>query len=369
MAFISKSSVAGAAVLASVLISVASADDVYIAVAGPMTGSNAAVGEQMRYGASAAVDDLNSSGVLLDTKIRLIIADDACDPKQAVAVANRLAADQVRLVVGHYCSSSSIPASDVYDEAAIIQISPGSTNPQLTERGLKTVFRICGRDDQQGVVAADYILRHFSNSKIAILDDKSTAGKGIADIVASRLQDAGLRDLMRQSYMAGEKDYTALVSRLKREGIQIAYVGGYYAEIGLIVRQAADAQAGLTVMANDPVMTGEFWAIANSAANGTLFTFMPDATKRPEAADVVARLKASKRSVEGYTLYAYAAVQVWADAVKRGGSFNSLRVAKALRSKEVETVIGQVRFDAKGDNATPGFVVNRWRDNTIEMVE
>ncbi|MGY8684593.1 branched-chain amino acid ABC transporter substrate-binding protein [Bradyrhizobium sp. UFLA05-153] len=370
MAFIRMSSVAGAAVLASVLVSVASADDVYVAVAGPMTGSNAAIGAQMRFGASTAVDDLNSSGLLPELKIKLTVADDACDPKQAVAVANRLAADQVRLVVGHYCSSSSIPASDVYAEAGIIQISPGSTNPQLTERGLRTIFRICGRDDQQGVVAADYILRHYSKSKIAILDDKSTAGKGIADIVASRLQDAGLQNIMRQSYMAGEKDYTALVSRMKRERIEIAYIGGgYYAEIGLIVRQAADAQARLTVMANDPLMTGEFWAIASDAANGTLFTFMPDATKNAAAVDVVARLKASKQSAEGYTLYAYAAVQAWAQAVKRAGSFNALRVAKALRSQDVETVVGQVRFDAKGDNASPGFVVNRWRDNTIEIVE
>ncbi|MCP3460644.1 branched-chain amino acid ABC transporter substrate-binding protein [Bradyrhizobium sp. CCGUVB23] len=369
MAFLRMSSFACAAVLAFVLVSGASADDVYVAVAGPMTGSNAAVGAQMLYGASAAVDDLNSSGLLPEFKIRLTVADDACDPKQAVAVANRLAADQVRLVVGHYCSSSSIPASDVYAEAGIIQISPGSTNPQLTERGLRTVFRICGRDDQQGVVAANYILEHHSKSKIAVLDDKSTAGKGIADVVASRLHDAGLQNIMRQSYMAGEKDYTALVSRMKREGIEIAYIGGYYAEIGLIVRQAAEAHAHLTVMANDPLMTGEFWAIASSAANGTLFTFMLDATKNAEAADVVARLKATKRTAEGYTLYAYAAVQAWALAVRRAGSFNALRVAKALRSQEAETVIGHVRFDAKGDNVSTGFVVNRWRDNTIERVE
>ncbi|WP_445219930.1 branched-chain amino acid ABC transporter substrate-binding protein [Bradyrhizobium sp. Pa8] len=369
MVCFSISSIAGAAVLASVLISVASADDVYIAVAGPMTGSNAAVGAQMRYGAGTAVNDLNSSGLIRDTKIRLSVADDACDQKQAVAVANRLAGDQVRLIVGHYCSSSSIPASDVYAEAGIIQISPGSTNPQLTERGLKTVFRICGRDDQQGVVAANYILRHYPKSKIAILDDKSTAGKGISDIVASRLQDAGLQNIMRQSYIAGGKDYTALVSRMKREGIEIAYIGGYHAEIGLIVRQAADAQARLTVMANDPLMTGEFRAIASSAANGTLFTFMQDPTKNAQAADVVARLKTSNLSAEGYTLYAYAAVQVWAEAVKRAGSFNAVRVAKELRSQEVETVVGQVRFDAKGDNASAGFVVNRWRDDAIEMVE
>ncbi|MGY8663545.1 branched-chain amino acid ABC transporter substrate-binding protein [Bradyrhizobium sp. UFLA05-109] len=369
MAFLRMSSAAGAALLAFVLVSAASADDVFVAVAGPMTGSNAAVGAQMRYGASVAVDDLNSSGLLPAYKIRLTVADDACDPKQAVAVANRLAADQVRLVVGHYCSSSSIPASDVYAEAGIIQISPGSTNPRLTERGLNTVFRICGRDDQQGLVAADYILRHYSKSKIAVLDDKSTAGKGIADVVASRLHDAGLQNIMRQSYMAGEKDYTALVSRMRRDGIEIAYIGGYYAEIGLIVRQAADAQARLTVVANDPLMTGEFGAIASSAANGTLFTFMPDATKNAEAADVVARLRATKRPAEGYTLYAYAAVQAWAHAVKRAGSFNALRVAKALRSQEAETVIGHVRFDGKGDNASSGFVVNRWRDNAIERAE
>ncbi|WOH63845.1 branched-chain amino acid ABC transporter substrate-binding protein [Bradyrhizobium sp. BWA-3-5] len=362
------SSAACAAVLACALVSTAPAADISIAVAGPMTGSTAAIGAQLREGAAAAVDALNASGLLPDTKIILNVADDACDPKQAVAVANRLAADRVRLVVGHFCSSSSIPASDVYAEAQLIQISPGSTNPQLTERGLKTVFRVCGRDDQQGAVAAEYILRYYRNNKIAVLDDKSTAGKGIADVVESRLQQAG-QSVVRQSYVAGEKDYMALVSRMKRDGIQIAYIGGYYTEIGLIVRQAAEAGAGLTIMANDPLMTREFWAITSKAGDGTLFTFMPDATKNPQAADAVARLKASNRSADGYTLYAYAAVQAWADAVKRAGSFNALRVAAALRSQPIETVIGTVRFDSKGDNAAPGFVVYRWHDSNVEAVE
>ncbi|WFU14515.1 branched-chain amino acid ABC transporter substrate-binding protein [Bradyrhizobium sp. CB3481] len=361
------SSAASAAILACALVSTAPAKDVSIAVAGP-TGSTAAIGAQMREGAAAAVDALNASGLLGDTKVILTVADDACGPKQAVAAANRLTADRARLVVGHFCSSSSIPASDVYAEGQVVQISPGSTNPQLTERGLKTVFRICGRDDQQGVVAAEYILRHYPNNKIAVLDDKSTAGKGISDVVESRLQQAG-QNVFRQSYVAGEKDYTALVSRMKRDGIQIAYIGGYYTEIGLIVRQAPEAGAGLTIMANDPLMTHEFWAITSRAGNGTLFTFMPDASKTPQAADAVAKLKASNLSAEGYTLYAYAAVQAWADAVKRAGSFNPSRVAAALRSQPIETVIGTVRFDSKGDNAAPGFLVYRWHDNIVEPVE
>ncbi|MGY4315282.1 branched-chain amino acid ABC transporter substrate-binding protein [Bradyrhizobium sp. JR3.5] len=359
---------ATAALLSLILSSSAWAKDVYIAVAGPMTGSTAALGAQIRDGAVAAVDSINASGLLPDTKLILRIADDACDPKQAVAVANRLTTDGIKLVVGHFCSSSSIPASDIYAEAEVIQISPGSTKPRLTERGLTTLFRICGRDDQQGRVAAEYIARHHQGAKIAVLDDKSTAGKGIADIVASRLRAAG-EDITRQSYVAGEKDYTALVSRLKREEIQILYIGGYYNEIGLIVRQAAEAGARLTVIANDPLMTSDFLAIAGDAANGTLFTFMPDPTKNAAGAAAVAKLKGSSQSAAGYTLYAYAAVQAWADSVKRAGTFDATRVAAALRSDSIETAVGTVRFDSKGDNAAPGFIVYRWRDNTVEAVE
>ncbi|WP_409190529.1 branched-chain amino acid ABC transporter substrate-binding protein [Bradyrhizobium sp. RDM4] len=359
---------AAAALLSLALSSSARARDVYIAIAGPMTGSTAALGAQIRDGAAAAVDSINASGLLPDTRLILRIADDACDPKQAVAVANRLTSDGIKLVVGHFCSSSSIPASDIYAEAGVVQISTGSTNPRLTERGLTTVFRICGRDDQQGRVAAEYIARRQRGAKLAVLDDKSTAGKGIADIVESQLRAAG-EHTFRQSYVAGEKDYTALVSRLKTEGIQLVYIGGYYNEIGLIVRQAAEAGARLTMMANDPLMTSDFLAIAGDAVNGTLFTFMPDPTTNAAGAAAVAKLQGSSLSGAGYTLYAYAAVQAWADSVKRAGSFDAARVAAALRSDSIETAIGTVRFDSEGDNAAPGFIVYRWRENTVEAVE
>lgn len=344
----------------------ASAEDIRIAVAGPMTGATAAVGEQMKNGAQAAVDAINSAGGLLGEKIILEVADDACDPKQAVAVANRLASEEVGLVVGHYCSSSSIPASDVYAEANIIQISPGSTNPTFTERGLSNVFRVCGRDDQQGAVAAEYILAHYKDKKIAILDDNSTAGKGVADVVNSKLEAAGIKLVGRQSYVPGEKDYTAVAALLKNMGAEVVYIGGYYTEVGLIKRQSAGIGHDLIVVSADPLMTDEYWTITGPAGNGTIFTFMPDATKNAAAAAVVGKLQAAGLKPEGFTLYAYAAVQAWAAAVEKSGSIATKDVKAALKSNEASTVIGPVRFDGKGDNLAPGFVVYRWKDGKAE---
>ncbi|MGY3238378.1 branched-chain amino acid transport system substrate-binding protein [Bradyrhizobium sp. USDA 4472] len=343
--------------------------EIKIAVAGPMTGSSATFGAQMRDGAAAAVEAINASALLPDhAKVVLSVVDDACDPRQAVAVANKLATERVLLVVGHFCSASSIPASDVYAEAGIVQVSPGSSSSLLTERGLETVFRICGRDDRQGIVAADYIQANHPNESIAVLDDKSTAGKGIADVVEAQLHRFG-RQVSRQSYIAGEKDFRALVSRMKKDRVRVAYIGGYHTEIGLFARQASEANANFIVMANDPLMSSEFWAITGSAGNGTLFTFMADPAGDANAAAVAASLKASGLSVEGYTLYAYAAVQAWAEAVNRSGSFDAARVASALRSRPIDTVVGQVRFDKKGDNSASGFFVYRWRNGHVERVK
>src|SRR5512134_3798403 len=153
--------------------------EIRIAVVGPMTGTEATFGEQMRNGADMAVADLNAAGGVLGQNVVLEIGDDACDPKQAVAVANQVASKGVKFVAGHFCSGSSIPASDVYAEENVIQISPASTNPKLTEAGKKNVFRTCGRDDQQGAVAGNYIADHFAGQKIAVVHDKQAYSKGL----------------------------------------------------------------------------------------------------------------------------------------------------------------------------------------------
>ena len=145
---------------------------------------------------------------------------------------------KVSAIVGHYGSSSTIPASEVYNEAQTPMITI-STNGKVTDRGLKNVFRLTGRDDQEGVVAADYIVKRFVGRKVAVIDDKSAFGKGQADVVAKYLSDNKLAPVLRESITAGEKDYTALISKLKAGGVDVLFHGGYYTELGLILRQAA----------------------------------------------------------------------------------------------------------------------------------
>ncbi|SVE03143.1 uncharacterized protein METZ01_LOCUS455997, partial [marine metagenome] len=216
----------------------ATADDIVIAVAGPITGQYAIFGQQMLRGAEMAVSDINRAGGVLGKQLVLEVGDDACEAKQAVAVANQMANKGVVFMAGHFCSSTSIPASEVYFEEGILQISPASTNPTLTERGFDNVFRTCGRDDQQGQVAGSFLAEKFPGSRIAILHDKTAYGKGLADETRKELKSRGIEEGLYEAYTAGEKDYSALVSKLKAANIEIIYLGGYHTEAGLIVRQA-----------------------------------------------------------------------------------------------------------------------------------
>ncbi len=215
-----------------VLGATAAQAQIHIATAGPMTGQYAAFGQQMKEGAEQAVADLNKAGGVLGQQLVLDIGDDACDPRQAVSVANDLASKGVKMVAGHFCSGSSIPASKVYADEGILQISPASTNPKYTDDGGWNTFRVCGRDDQQGKVAGKYLAEHFKGDKIAILNDNSAYGKGLADETAKALKADGVQPAMEAAYTPGERDYSALVSRLKAAGITVIYVGGYHTEFG-----------------------------------------------------------------------------------------------------------------------------------------
>ena len=152
--------------------------EVLIGMAGPMTGKNAWFGEQMQRGAELAVADLNAAGGVLGQQVRLIAADDFCDPEQAVAAAKKLVSEGVIFVVGHFCSHASIPASEIYEAAGVLMISPASSNPLLTELGRANVFRVTHRDDAAGIVAGNYLADHWPGKKIAILHDDTTFGKG-----------------------------------------------------------------------------------------------------------------------------------------------------------------------------------------------
>lgn len=352
--------------LATMFVSFGARADISIGVAGPMSGQYASGGEQMRNGVEAAVAAINASGGVLGQKLKVEVGDDVCDPKQAVAVANSMVNKKVSAIVGHYCSSSTIPASEVYNEAETPMITI-STNGKVTDRGLKNIFRLTGRDDQEGVVAAEYLVKKFPGKKIAVIDDKSAFGKGQADIVAKYLADRKAAPLLRESITAGEKDYTALVTKLKTAGIDVVFYGGYYTELGLILRQSSQGGLKLVVMSGNTSTSAELATAAGSAIDGLLFTFYPDPRKNPASADIVKRFRDNKIEPDGYVLFCYAAVQVYAQALQKAGSLKYADVQKALAGGSFTTVLGKVEFDAKGDPKDPGFVVYQWKGNQYDL--
>lgn len=351
-----------AAAAAAALFAGSAHAEIAIATAGPMTGPYAAFGEQMKKGAEQAVKDINAKGGVNGEQLVLKIGDDACDPKQAVAVANQFVNEGVVFVAGHFCSGSSIPASRVYNEAGIIQISPASTNPSLTEQGFPVVFRTCGRDDQQGEIAGDYIAQNFKGKKIAIVHDKQAYSKGLADETKKALNSKGIEEVVYETITPGEKDYSALVTKLKQAGVEVLYYGGYHTEAGLIVRQMREQGMNTQLISGDALVTDEYWSITGDAGNGTLMTFGPDPRKSAAAQDVVAEFRKSGYEPEGYTLYTYGAIQAWAEAVNQAKGTDAMKVADKLHAGKFSTVLGEFGFDDKGDVTAPGYVFYEWKN-------
>jgi len=346
---------------------------VKVGVAGPITGPNAATGAQMKNGVDQAAADLNKTGSMIGQKIVVEYGDDVSDPKQGVSVANNFAADGVKFVVGHYNSGVTIPASEVYQENGIVEITPASTNPAVTERGMWNIFRVCGRDDQQGKVAGDYILKHFKGKRIAFVNDKTTYGKGLADETLKAIRQGGMNAVLNEGINTGEKDYSALVSKIKESRADLVYFGGLYTEAGLIVRQMRDQGVTAPMMGGDGITSDEFAAVGGPGVVGTLMTYGPDPRNRPEAKNVVAEFRAKNFEPEAYTLYSYAAVQIFAQAAAAAKSLDGKKVAAAMHSgMKFNTVIGDIAYDKKGDITRLDYVMYRWQklpDGKITYVE
>jgi branched-chain amino acid transport system substrate-binding protein len=344
----------------------AQAEDIPIAVAGPMTGQLAAFGEQLRRGSEMAVKDINAAGGVMGKPLKLVIGDDQCDPKQAVQVANDMVSQGVVFVAGHFCSGSSIPASSVYAEEGILEITPASTNPAFTEdshaKGIDTLFRTCGRDDKQGLFAGPWIAKTFPGKNIAVLDDRSAYGQGLANETAKNMEANGLKPAMRENYTAGEKDFSAMISKMKAAKIDVVYIGGYHPDSALMLRQAREQGLKAQFISADATNSQEFWSISGPAGEGMRFSDASSAVNLDSAKDVVAKFRADGYEPEGYTLSSYAAIQAWAAAVTKAGTTDAEKVAEALRAGTIPTVIGDLAWDEKGDLKQIRYAWFIWHD-------
>jgi branched-chain amino acid transport system substrate-binding protein len=347
---------------------------VKIGVAGPITGGSAAFGAQLKNGAEQAAADINAAGGILGQKIVLSIGDDRADPKEGVSVANKFVGDGVKLLVGHFNSGVTIPASLVYAENGILAITPSATNPCVTDRKVGPcgddkrthanllMFRTCGRDDQQGEVAGAYIAKHFAGKKVAIIHDKTTYGLGLATETRKTMNAKGVKEVMFEGVNKDDKDFSALVSKTKATGADLIYWGGLHDTGGLILRQMRDQGVKAPLMGGDGITSDEFAVIAGPGAEGTLMTYGPDPRKRPEAKAVVERFRAKKFEPEAYTLYSYAALEVIKQAAEAAKSLEPTKIAEKVYSgMKFKTVIGELSYDKKGDVTRLDYVMYVWR--------
>ncbi len=331
------------------------ASTVKLGVAGPLTGDQAAFGEMLRNGATLAVEEWNGKGGVSvggkKMKVDILWGDDRHDPREGVSIAHKFVNSGAAGIVGHFNSSVSIPASTVYAEAGIVQITPASTNPQLTEQGFKTVFRVCGRDDQQGQVAANYIVDALKAKRVAVLHDKTTYGQGLADETKRFLEKRGVKPVFYSGVVQGDKDYTPVLTAAKQKNPQVVYFGGIHPEAILLVKQMRERLGMKAIfMSGDGIFVDEFYKIAGKSAEGTYVTFTPDQKKIPAAQSMIKRhRKRFGKDVGAYTIYSYVATNLILNSIQSTGTTQGAKLAAHLRSKAWQTSLGKIQFNPKGD--------------------
>ena len=320
--------------------------DIKVAVVGAMSGPVAQYGDQEFTGAEQAVADINAKGGIKGEKLQIVKYDDACDPKQAVAVANKVINDGIKYVIGHLCSSSTQPASDIYEDEGILMITPAATAPELTSRGYKLVLRTTGLDSDQGPTAAKYILEKVKLERAV----QENLKKGNANVV------------FFDGITAGEKDFSTLVARLKKENIDFVYYGGYHPEMGQILRQARAAGLKTQFMGPEGVANVSLSNIAGESAEGLLVTKPKNYDQVPANKPIVDAIKAKKQDPSGAFVWTtYAALQSLQAGLNQ--SADPAEIATWLKANSVDTVMGPLSWDEKGDLKGFEFGVFDWHAN------
>lgn len=325
------------------------AEDIRVGVAGPFTGAQAKIGSDMAQGSELAIEEWNAKGGVLGKKIVAVRGDDEATPKQATAVAQDLAAKKVVGVIGHFNSGCTIPASEVYNDKNVIVITPASTNPKVTDRGYPGVFRVCGRDDQQGSIAAMFALNELKAKKVAILHDKTTYGQGLADEFRKALKAKGVDDVYYGGVPKEELDFRAVISKIKAANPDLWFWGGIYDQGGPLLKQAKQSGLHTPLMSGDGLIDKEFIKTCGKDAEGTYMTFAPDPKKEPKAASFLAKYQKKYGEPGPYAIYGYDAVHVLLTAVEKTGSTDFKKISDYIHKNKFESSMGTLEFDAKGD--------------------
>lgn len=348
----------------------AQAQTIKIGVVGPTTGAVTQYGDMVREGVDTAVERINAAGGINGKKLETVVIDDGCEPKQGPVAANRVVNSKIGFVVGHVCSGATIAAADIYNNEGVVMVTPSATSPALTDgKNYEFIFRTIGRDDQQGPAAAKFILEKIKPKKVAVLHDKQSYGQGIATAVKNDLEKGGVPVAVFEGINAGDSDYSAVITKLKSQGVDFVYYGGYHPEMGLLLRQAAEQGVKAKWMGPEGTGNPDINAIAGDAVEGMLVTLPADFTQNAANADIVKSFEAKKRNAGGaFQMTAYTATQVIADGIKGAGSDDPTKVAKYLHANSFDTPIGKVSWNKQGDLTNFQFDVFTWHKDGSKTV-
>lgn len=331
-----------------------------VGVAGPMSGPLGPYGAQMVEGARAAADRINARGGFAGETVELVVVDDYADPTRAEAVAQGLVERGARVVVGHFTSALSAIAAPVYARAGIVMLTPSATDPTLTDAESWNVFRLAVRDDRQAALSGRHLASAFANGRVGLVHDKSAYGKGLVDRTRAVINEAGLDDVLYAGIDVGANNYAALVGQLRDADVDAVYFGGLHKEAAIILRQMREAGLDAVFVTGDGALSPEFATLAGDAADGVLMT-------APIDRDALDRDLALAREAIGLSggrtaLASFVALRVVEEAVDALGSSDMRLVAGYLREGGgVDTEIGPIGFDTRGDATFTEFGLFAWR--------
>jgi branched-chain amino acid transport system substrate-binding protein len=330
----------------------AQAATIKIGVPVPLSGGNAKMGSDIVQAATMAVEEQNAKGGVMGKKLEIVSFDDACDAQQAVTAAHKLIDAGVVAVAGGYCSSAAIPASAVYHDAGVAFVADASSNPKLTDQGFENVFRVIGRDDQQGPYAAGFMTKDLHAKKVAIIHDNTLYAKGLATATQDALKKMpGVQVVFFDAITPGEKDFSATLTKVKSLRPDVTYFTGYYPEGGLVCKQFKDLGVPGRLMAGDANNDPTFIKECGSASTGVYVTSTPLPQDQATAKSFIARYTARWHQDPGpYSALEYDAVGVVINAMERAKSTDRAAIIKALHETNgYQGATGKIGFDKKGD--------------------